>query len=296
MSEEKKLEKNEEKKEKTIKSPRKKAEKSDKSVEKKTTKKEKKEDKKEEIKETKTEKKVNKEKTAKVEDDKTKEKNEKKEKAEDKKTEVKPKKSKSKDKATKIEENKDIKDDTKKENIDQNENKTPKAGKRLFAFSLVGGIAVVLIIILAIIFISMAGKPSKAKSEELVKDYLKAVNDDDADEFAKIIDVKCYIIFNEESEKKFDKKYKSKNYINDYLKDNNYDELSDAKDAISSKFKNKYTYSSKEYSLKEITEVKKSTKSKKVKTSYSSSTDTANLKLYVIKVDGEYKIVSAELD
>ena len=151
----------------------------------------------------------------------------------------------------------------------------------------------------------MAGKPSKAKSEELVKDYLKAVNDDDADEFAKLIDVKGYIIFNEESEKKFDKKYKSKNYINDYLKDNNYDELSDVKDAISSKFKNKYTYSSKEYSLKEITEVKKSTKSKKVKiikakvkvkTSYSSSTDTANLKLYVIKVDGEYKIVRAELD
>ena len=34
----------------------------------------------------------------------------------------------------------------------------------------------------------------------------------------------------------------------------------------------------------------------KVKTSYSSSADTANLKLYVIKVDGEYKIVSAELD
>ena len=34
----------------------------------------------------------------------------------------------------------------------------------------------------------------------------------------------------------------------------------------------------------------------KVKTSYSSSTHTANLKLYVIKVDGEYKIVSAELD
>ena len=84
MSEEKKLEKNEEKEEKTIKSPRKKTGKSDKSVEKKTTKKEKKEDKKEEIKEAKTEKKVNKEKTAKVEDDKTKEK---KEKAEDKKKE-----------------------------------------------------------------------------------------------------------------------------------------------------------------------------------------------------------------
>ena len=45
----------------------------------------------------------------------------------------------------------------------------------------------------------MAGKPSKAKSEELVKDYLKAVNDDDADEFAKLIDVKGYIIFNEEN-------------------------------------------------------------------------------------------------
>ena len=203
---EKKLEKNEEKEEKTIKSPRKKTGKSDKSVEKKTTKKEKKEDKKEEIKEAKTEKKVNKEKTAKVEDDKTKEK---KEKAEDKKKEVKPKKSKSKDKATKIEENKDIKDDTKKENIDQNENKTPKAGKRLFAFSLVGGIAVVLIIILAIIFISMAGKPSKAKSEELVKDYLKAVNDDDADRYAP----KSYITVQIWKKRSYDCKNQSWKYI-----------------------------------------------------------------------------------
>ena len=256
MSEEKKLEKNEEKEEKLTKKPKNEEVKIDKNVEEKTTKSENPKE----------------NKTAEME----------------KKTEVEEKKPKDKI--------------VQKEKI---ESKTPKAGKRIFTFSLVGGIAVLLIIILAIIFISMAGKPSKSKSEELVKDYLKAVNDDDADEFAKLIDVKGYIIFNEESEKKFDKKYKNKNYINDYLKDNNYDELSDVKDAISSKFKNKYTYSSKEYSLKEITEVKKSTKSKKVKiikakvkvkTSYSSSTDTANLKLYVIKVDGKYKIVSAELD
>ena len=84
-----------------------------------------------------------------------------------------------------------------------------------------------------------------------------------------------------------------------------FDELSDAESSITTTLKNKYKYSSKEYSLKEITSIKKSSKSKKikiikaklkVKSSYSSSSDTANLKLYVIKVDGEYKIVSAELD
>ena len=188
--------------------------------------------------------------------------------------------------------------------VNENKNTKPK-NKKILTFSLVGGIAVVAIIILAIIIACSAGKPSKSKSEEIIKDYLAAINDKSEDEFAKVIDTKGYIVYKEEGEKKFDKKYDDKKYIKNYLEDNNFDELSDAESSITTTLKNKNKYSSKEYSLKEITSIKKSSKSKKikiikaklkVKSSYSSSSDTANLKLYVIKVDGKYKVINAEID
>lgn len=188
--------------------------------------------------------------------------------------------------------------------VNENKNIKPK-NKKILTFSLVGGIAVVAIIIIAIIIACFAGKPSKSKSEEIIKDYLAAINDKSEDEFAKVIDTKGYIVYKEEGEKKFDKKYDDKKYIKNYLEDNNFDELSDAESSITTTLKNKYKYSSKEYSLKEITSIKKSSKSKKikiikaklkVKSSYSSSSDTANLKLYVIKVDGKYKVINAEID
>lgn len=188
--------------------------------------------------------------------------------------------------------------------VNENKNTKPK-NKKILTFSLVGGIAVVAIIIIAIIIACFAGKPSKSKSEEIIKDYLAAINDKSEDEFAKVIDTKGYIVYKEEGEKKFDKKYDDKKYIKNYLEDNNFDELSDAESSITTTLKNKNKYSSKEYSLKEITSIKKSSKSKKikiikaklkVKSSYSSSSDTANLKLYVIKVDGKYKVINAEID
>ena len=188
--------------------------------------------------------------------------------------------------------------------VNENKNTKPK-NKKILTFSLVGGIAVVALIIIAIVIACFAGKPSKSKSEEIIKDYLAAINDKSEDEFAKVIDTKGYIVYKEEGEKKFDKKYDDKKYIKNYLEDNNFDELSDAESSITTTLKNKYKYSSKEYSLKEITSIKKSSKSKKikiikaklkVKSSYSSSSDTANLKLYVIKVDGKYKVINAEID
>ena len=188
--------------------------------------------------------------------------------------------------------------------VNENKNTKPK-NKKILTFSLVGGIAVVVLIIIAIVIACFAGKPSKSKSEEIIKDYLAAINDKSEDEFAKVIDTKGYIVYKEEGEKKFDKKYDDKKYIKNYLEDNNFDELSDTESSITTTLKNKYKYSSKEYSLKEITSIKKSSKSKKikiikaklkVKSSYSSSSDTANLKLYVIKVDGKYKVINAEID
>lgn len=216
------------------------------------------------------------------------------------------------EKKSKVKNNKDAE---KKADVEKNvnaeantdiEKEADSKKKKVITFSVVGIVAVIAIIVALILVIGMIGKPSKSKSEELINDYLKAANDSDGDKFAKLIDVKGYIIFKEEGEKKFDKKYKDKEkYIKDYLDDKNYDDISDAKDAISSTFKSQNSYSSKEYSLKEITKVEKSSKSKKisvikakvkVKSKYSSSSDTKTMKLYVIKADKEYKIVGAELD
>ena len=187
--------------------------------------------------------------------------------------------------------------------VGENKNEKPK-NKKILAFSLVGGIAVIALIIIAIVIACFAGKPSKSKAEDVIKDYLSAINDRSEDEFAKVIDTKGYIVYKEEGEKKFDKKYNDKKYIKNYLEDNNFDELSDVEKSITKALKGKY-YSSREYSLKEITSIKKSDKSKKIKVikaklkvkySSSSSSSTVNLKLYVIKVDGEYKVINAEID
>lgn len=178
--------------------------------------------------------------------------------------------------------------------------------KKIITCSIIGGVALIVLIVIIALVAGLSGKPSKGKSEELVKSYLKAVQEADDEKFENLIDVKGYIIFKEEGEKKFDAKYKDKEtYIKKYLKDKNYDDVSEAKDSISSSFKSRYSYSSKEYSLKEITSIKKSNRSKKIceikakvkaKSSYSSSSDTKNLKLYVMKVDGKYKIIGAELE
>ena len=187
--------------------------------------------------------------------------------------------------------------------VGENNNEKTK-NKKILAFSLVGGIAVIAVIIIAIIIACFAGKPSKSKAEDIIKDYLSAINDKSEDELAKVIDTKGYIVYKEEGEKKFDKKYNDKKYIKNYLEDNNFDELSDAEKSITKVLKGKYYYS-REYSLKEITSIKKSDKSKKIKVikaklkvkyDSSSSSSTVNLKLYVIKVDGEYKVINAEID
>lgn len=198
-----------------------------------------------------------------------------------------------------MEENNNVKQDVEKKKME------PKT-KKIMTFSIIGGVALIAIIVIIALIVGLSGKPSKGKAQDLVKSYLSAVENADEDKFEKIIDTKGYIIFKEEEEKKFDTKYKNKDkYIKDYLEDRDYDDLSDAKDSILSSLKSRYSYSSKEYSLKEITSIKKSSKSKKisiikakvkVKSKYSSTSDTKNLKLYVVKVDGQYKVVGADLE
>lgn len=190
------------------------------------------------------------------------------------------------------------------ENTEKKSLEQPKT-KRICAFSLVGAIVVIAIIIMIIAIITSMGKPSKSKAEDLVEEYLSAVNEHNGEDFIKLVDAKGYIIIREENEKSFAKKYKNEDYINEYMEDKNYDDISDVEDEISNEFKNKYMYSSKEYSLKEITEIKKSSKSNKiiiikakvkVKSKTYSTTDTKTMKLYVTKVDGSYKIIYEDID
>jgi len=114
-----------------------------------------------------------------------------------------------------------------------------------------------------------------------------------------------YVILSEEGEKKFDNKYKEKgSYVKKFMSKNYIDDKDELGDRIFDQEKSTFniSYGSYEYSLKEITSVKKSTKSKKVaiikakvskKSSYDK--DTINVRFYVIKTDGKYKIVGTEI-
>ena len=178
------------------------------------------------------------------------------------------------------------------------------AKKKIITFSIIGGVALIALILIIVLLGAFAGKPSKSEAEKLVKNYLQAATDDEADQFADVIDTEGYIIYKEEGVKKFDKKYKDKKkYLKDYYEDHNLDGLSEAKDKVAETFENKYYtyYSSKEYTLKEITSIEKLNSSKKlkvikakVKVKYSSTSDTQSMKFYVMKVNGKYKIVAVE--
>lgn len=200
----------------------------------------------------------------------------------------------------------------KKENLDVeqkvNENKVKKQmdpkTKKILTFSIIGGAALLALILIIVFIACFGGKPSKKESEKLVKKYLQAATDDDADKFAEIIDTEGYIIYKEEGIKKFDKKYKDKKkYLKEYYEDNDLDGLSEAEDEVAETFENKYYsyYSTYEYSLKEITSIEKLNSSKKlkvikakVKVDNGYSKDTKTMKFYVMKVSGKYKIVAVE--
>ena len=175
--------------------------------------------------------------------------------------------------------------------------------KKILTFSIIGGVALVALIIIIILIATLAGKPNKKEAEKIVKDFLEAMNDADEEKFIKAIDTEGFIIFNEEGEKKFDKKYNDKKkYIKEYLENEDIDDLEEAEEDLASAFKSSYRYSSTEYSLNEISSTEKSSKSKKIKiikaklkAKGSYSTDNKTVKFYVIKVSGKYKIVGIDL-
>ncbi|MBR2704241.1 MAG: hypothetical protein IKE91_02110 [Clostridia bacterium] len=164
-------------------------------------------------------------------------------------------------------------------------------------------VAVALLLIAGIVaLVKNLGKPSKSQAKKVVESYLEAINDDDDDALIKLIDTDGYVILKEEKESKFDKKYKKKSsYVKDFMEDNNIDDEEELEDKITSN--EGYIFgSSYEYSLKEITSVKKSSKSSKiaiikakVKRESSYSKDTETLTLYVIKSGGKYKVIGSKL-
>ena len=101
--------------------------------------------------------------------------------------------------------NKDVENVKKSEDVTNN-----GKNKKIIAISLVSLVGVIALIAIIIFVIGALGKPSKKVSEQLVKDYLEAVNDDDGDKFTDLIDLSGYVIYKEEDLKKFDNKYKDK--------------------------------------------------------------------------------------
>ena len=172
--------------------------------------------------------------------------------------------------------------------------------KKIITFSVIGGIALVIILIVAILLIG--GKPSKKNAKEIVELYLEAVNNYDGEKFLDLLDSSGYIIYHDGGEDEFNKKYNNKNdNIKEYLDRNFYDNLKDAEEEISNSFRRTYKYDLYEYELAEISYIGKSKKSNKlaiikakVNIKSVSSNDTKELVIYTTKVDGKYKIVSAE--
>ena len=188
---------------------------------------------------------------------------------------------------------------------DVNQESAPvKSGKtKVIVISVIAAIVAVLVIVGIVALVKNAGKPSKKQAEKIVESYLEAINDDDDDSLIKQIDVDGYVILKEEKESKFDKKYKKKSsYIKDFMEDKSIDDREELEEKVVNN--EGYIFSSYyDYSLKEISSVKKSSKSSKiaiikakVKQESSYSKDTKTLKLYVIKEKGKYKVVKSELN
>lgn len=202
--------------------------------------------------------------------------------------------------------NKDVENKATKtvqENVAQESAPAESGNKAKVIIISVISIAVVLLLIAGIVALAKnLGKPSKNQAKKIVESYLEAINEDDDDELIKQIDVDGYVILKEENESKFDKKYKKKkDYIKDFMDDNNLDDREELEGKITDN--EGYIFgSSYEYSLKEITSVKKSSKSSKiaiikakVKKESSYYKDSQTLTLYVIKSGGKYKVIGSKL-
>lgn len=193
---------------------------------------------------------------------------------------------------------KDAKEDAEKKSDEGGSKKT-----KIILFSVIGSVVVVALIAIIIILANVLSKPSKGEAKKIAQSYISAINDKDKDALLKTIDSDGYIIFKEEGEKKFNEKYKEKSqYIRKYMDKNNLDDSDDLDKQVLKDFNTDLKYSSFNYTVKEVTDVKKSSKSNKlvlikakvrVESSYVDTTKV--LRLYVTKVKGKYKIVSAEL-
>ncbi len=173
---------------------------------------------------------------------------------------------------------------------------------------IIGFVSLVVVLFLIagiVLLVKNLGKPSKGQAKKVVESYLDALNEDDNDALIKQIDVDGYVVFRdvEGKESKFDKKYKKKSsVVNDFMEDKNIDDRDELEEKVATN--EGYVFgSSYEYSLKEITSVKKSSKSSKIsiikakvkKESKYGSKDTDTLTLYVIKSGGKYKVIGSKL-
>lgn len=167
--------------------------------------------------------------------------------------------------------------------------------------SIIIAIVVIALIGVSIIIYNIMSKPSEKKATELINTYIQAMTEADGQLMIQNFDVEANTILEQEGERKFAKNYKDKDeYIQKYLKENNYENIDELKNNVVTKFESSYGYY--QYELKEIKSIEKSDKCKKIivvrakvklQSKYYSRVDTA--RFYLLKVDGQYKIIDAEI-
>lgn len=164
-----------------------------------------------------------------------------------------------------------------------------------------GLIALAIIITIIIVAINIHNKPNEEKAKSIVESYIQAMSEGNGEKMLSVIDKEGYIIFNKVEEKNFDENYKKKSdFISNYLSENKYSDLNAASQKISSDFENVYGYYT--YTLNEITSIENSERSKnlivvrcKVQLKSNRYSTVNSAKFYILKNNGDYKIVGIDM-
>lgn len=168
----------------------------------------------------------------------------------------------------------------------------------------IGGAAVILIgIIIAIIVIciNIAGRPNEEKATQVVNEYILAMTEGNGEKMLATIDTEAYVIFDEKGTRDFDETYNNKSeFISEYLQINELADSYELTQKVKSDFENVYGYY--EYTVKEITGIQNVSSSDnlilvkaKVQLKSNRYSSENNAKFYILKNNGDYKIVGMDM-
>lgn len=169
------------------------------------------------------------------------------------------------------------------------------------------GVIAVLAIITAIVVLvlskggktlsALTGKIDENKAKTVAETYLDALSTGDSEKMFSVYDLEGYFIFKKVKEKGFDQEFDNKSeFIKNYLETARYENLDKAKENIGKNFEDVQGYYS--YKIEEYNSIKNSEESKNiivvnatVKRSTKNSTIDKKIDIYMLKNNGDYKVV-----